>query len=375
MSLAEAVAAAERLPEVLAASAAARAAAAALQGAARPSEASFSLATHSVTARQSLAVSLPLSWITQRGSRSAAGRGDADAAAHAQKGAQLEARFLLQSAWFSLAAKAQRASAQAARAGRLQSNAEAVNSLLEAGRVPEFDRSRARAEAGLAAAEAAGAEEEQRAASALLARLLGLEADLVLDAEPRPAPEEEPGLEGLVAQVRETAPVVLVQAARAQAASARVDLAGRLRWPGLGVEAGADFNDPTQPGTDKWIGIAVSVPFAAGPGLALAHAERDQELARLDQVRREAASDAESAWHVARSARLRHQAMENEVLPAAREAAEIAGYAYRAGRTDLFRLLDAERALAEAELLEADAYLAWGLANADLRRFTSREQP
>src|SRR6185295_5249003 len=110
-------------------------------------------------------------------------------------------------------------------------------------------------------------------------------------------------------------------AARARAGAARVDLTRRLRWPGFGVEAGADFDDPTQPGTDKWIGVALTIPFSGGPALERAEAEQAQADAALERARREATTGAESAWHAARASRLRYLALTNDVLPAAREAA------------------------------------------------------
>jgi outer membrane protein TolC len=62
-------------------------------------------------------------------------------------------------------------------------------------------------------------------------------------------------------------------------------------------------------------------------------------------------------------------------LPAASEAAELTRIAYQEGRLDLFRLLDAERALADAERDHADAYREWGVAFADLLRLAPEDNP
>jgi outer membrane protein TolC len=49
--------------------------------------------------------------------------------------------------------------------------------------------------------------------------------------------------------------------------------------------------------------------------------------------------------------------------------------AYREGRSDIFRILDAERALAEARAGLAEAYLAWGVAQADLLNAMGEDLP
>ena len=143
-------------------------------------------------------------------------------------------------------------------------------------------------------------------------------------------------------------------------------LASALRFPGLTVEAGADRNDPTQPGTDRTIGVNLTVPLGAGPALAIARGERDRAVALRDQSKREIADAVELAWRTAEAARTRYEAISKDALPAARQAADLAQVAYREGRSDIFRVLDAERALAEARTALADAYLAWGAAHADL---------
>jgi outer membrane protein TolC len=88
----------------------------------------------------------------------------------------------------------------------------------------------------------------------------------------------------------------------------------------------------------------------------------------LALARRRAATDIETAWSATRSARLRFEALDGLARPAAAEAAEMTRVGYTEGRLDLFRLLDAERALNDAERDRADAYQDWGIAFADLER-------
>ena len=159
------------------------------------------------------------------------------------------------------------------------------------------------------------------------------------------------------------------------AAAAQWRLARRLRAPGLGLNIGADWNDPTQEGTNTFAGVSLVIPIAGSALAAVAAGERDQQAALLEQARRLAAVAAEAAWGATRAARLRFEAIDHDVLPAARQAADLTRLAYREGKVDVFRLLDAERLLSEAEAARADAYEAWGTAHADLLRATARDGP
>ena len=76
-----------------------------------------------------------------------------------------------------------------------------------------------------------------------------------------------------------------------------------------------------------------------------------------------------------RAARLRFEVIDNDLLPAARQTADLTRLAYQEGKVDVFRLLDAERLLSEAAVDRADAYEAWGAAHADLLRSTGRDAP
>jgi outer membrane protein TolC len=60
-------------------------------------------------------------------------------------------------------------------------------------------------------------------------------------------------------------------------------------------------------------------------------------------------------------------------VPAARESADLTRLAYKEGRGDLFRVLDAERALTEVLTVRADALEAWGRAFADLKALEGAE--
>jgi outer membrane protein TolC len=188
-------------------------------------------------------------------------------------------------------------------------------------------------------------------------------------------PGPEPDLATYLERAGKASPAVLTQEAQAAAAAARFDLARREKWPSTALNAGADWNDPTQPGTNKWIGLWFGIPLGKSAAADAAAAERDREAAALLVQQRLAADAAQTAWRAAHSARLRFETVDADAVPAAREAMELTRLAYKEGRADLFRVLDAERALNEALTVRADALEAWGQAFAELKALEGEETP
>jgi outer membrane protein TolC len=362
----EALKAAALLPDLKAAQAALRAAEAGVKSAGRWPGLSFSFATRSITARESYALSVPLPW-PGRGARLDFAKAGVALAGTDQEAARLLARRALRLAWFTVAAREDMAKAAMDRAARVKATADAVALLYESGRVAQLELSRAKADAAMAAADETQVEEEHRIAESVLRRLLGIDSSQRIQVErPLPAFAAEPDIETASAQALARSPAAKAAEARVQSAEAAVRLASALRSPGIAVEGGADRADPTQPGTDYSIGVSVTVPFSGGPALDIAKGERDRVLAVRDQTKREIADAVEQAWRTAQAARQRYEALEKDALPAATQSADLAQVAYREGRSDIFRVLDAERALAEARAGLAEAYLAWGVAHADL---------
>ncbi len=366
VSLDEALKAAALLPDLKAAQAALRAAEAGVKLTGRWPNMSFTFATRSITAKESYHLSVPLPW-PGRGARIDVAKAEAAISGTDRDAVRLMARRALRLAWFNVAAREDMAKAAADRAARVKAISDAVAALYDAGRVALLEPSRARADAAIAAADVNQAEQEHRIAESVLRRLLGIEISERIRVErPLPAFEASPGLEAASAAAFARSPAAKAAEARVVAAEAAVRLAAALRFPGIAVEAGVDLNDPTQPGSDRTIGVSLSVPIGAGPALDIARGERDRALALRDQARREIADAVEQAWRTAEAARARYEALEKDALPAAQQSADLAQVAYREGRSDIFRVLDAERALAEARAGLAEAYLAWGVARADL---------
>src|SRR4029077_12035400 len=113
-------------------------------------------------------------------------------------------------------------------------------------------------------------------------------------------------------------------------------------------------------------GMSVAIPISGAASTVVGLGEREQQVALLDSARRAASFASETAWGGSRAARLQFEVIDREVLPAARQTADLTRLAYQEGKVDVFRLLDAERLLSEAAVSRADAYEAWGVAHADL---------
>jgi outer membrane protein TolC len=375
VTLDEAVRSADLAPEIVAARAGEQVAEAEIRVARSLPDLEASLITNSINAREAASFTVPLPW-PARGSRVGAATAGLRFAGREREEALATARQAVRTAWFTLAAAQERARAAADREDRARRNAEAVAALFGEGRVARVEQVRAGAESALAAAERGSAEETARSAGAALAILMGLPPETALTAAgPLPVPESEAALEESIARARTGSPEVRLQAAAADAATARWTLARRLRTPRFGITGGAEWNDPTQEGTNSYVGVTLAIPITAPASAAAALGERDRQIALLEQARRAAAVAVENAWGATRAARLRFEAIDHEVLPVSRQTAELTRVAYQEGKADVFRLLDAERLLSEAEVARADAYQAWGTAHADLLRVTGQDAP
>ena len=126
------------------------------------------------------------------------------------------------------------------------------------------------------------------------------------------------------------------------------------------------LDDPTLPGDDFAIGLTLELPLlgktgaterAAAARQKAALVERDAALAGLDGA-------LVAGYRRYQAARGRALTLADQVLPAQREAAELARKAYQEGQGGLVAVLEADRTLAEAAaeaieaLADADSALA-----------------
>jgi len=375
VTLDEALAAAESVPEVVAARAMERAAAAGIRDARAPGDPSLSLATRSVSARESLSVSIPFRWGGQKGAAVSQAEAELVKKARSLEAAIALARRACRVAWFTLAGSEDRLRAETDLLARSETNRRAIADLFELQRASRLDSVRATTEAAMAKASRTSAEQGVIAASAELRALLGLSDGRLTAGEGRPTPPPEGPLEAWRERAHGGSPEVQVAEAELRAADARVTRKARDKRPATSLTAGADWNDPTQPGTDALLGLGITFPTHGRAGLDAAHAERDRAAALLDLARRRAEVDLESAWSAAGAARQRFEALDQVAGPAAAEAAELTRVGYTEGKLDLFRLLDAEHALADARRDHAEAYREWGVAFAALERLVPESHP
>jgi outer membrane protein TolC len=371
----EALRAAESAPEVVAARASERTASANVGLAKVPGAPSVSFQTRSITAKESLELSIPFRWAGQRSAEVSAAKADLESAGRSRDAAIAAARRAARIAWYTLAASEDRFRAASEQVARSERNRSAIAEMLAVERASRLDEARAKTEAANAIAALAKAEQEMIAASAELRALLGVDDPRLTAGTAQPTPPPEGDLEAWRARALAGSPELGAAEASLRAAEARVTQRSREKLPATALEVGADWNDPTQPGTDAMIGLGFTIPTRGRAALEGARADRDRAAAQLDLARRRVSADVESAWSGVRAARLRFEAIDGIARPAAAEAAEMTRFGAKEGRLDLFQLLVAERALIEAESNRSEAYRDWGIAYADLERLAPGAAP
>lgn len=368
MTFAEAIARAEASPDLVVARAVQAVAERSIDVVSAPLAPGLTAASHSVTASLALSLSVPIRWGGQRGAALDVARSERDAAAAETGAAAGRAREEAAAAWIRLAAQADLERLAAARVERLERTAGAVQQLFDAGRVARVDLAKAKAEVASARADVFTVAAERRAAGAALAFLVGLPPDAeVVAAGDRPTPVRLAELPALLARVPGT-PELRAADARGRASEARIRRAKREGLPALTLEGGADFNDPTVEGTDKHLALGLSIPVGARAVLGVSSAERDRDAAERARLLRSIEAEVVATWGRLEASRRRLEALQSSTIPAAREAAELAGVAYREGRSDLLRLLESERALGDVEAGRVEAWAAWGTQHASLER-------
>lgn len=157
-------------------------------------------------------------------------------------------------------------------------------------------------------------------------------------------------------------PVVLMAQADSAGAVFRVRGVRRGRLPVPGVEFGADWADPAQPGRRLWLfGLSLPLPIwnRSGPLVAVATARSTRATALLAEARLDAARQLATADLQVRSAAVRARAGRDSLVPAARRLRAQAVLAYQLGETGILPVLDALRAEREIESAALEDLLAF----------------
>ncbi len=161
----------------------------------------------------------------------------------------------------------------------------------------------------------------------------------------------------------------LMAAEREAAVEARrLSLIRAERVPQPTVTFGLPMNAPGEFTVGAAVGVAMSVPlFNRSQGeIAASEATIVQIHARRDAARRTVESAVFSALARIEAQRQRVESFRTRVIPAATELADLAEESYRAGRSPLLVLIEAQRALRDAKRDYLDALEEFQAALADL---------
>jgi outer membrane protein TolC len=333
---------------------------------------SLSLSTARQTARFGTSLGVPLPLFGQRSTAVDAARADAGATRLGVEVTRREARWRATTAWFDLWEAQERARLLELAASDVNRLQQIAGEKFEAGSGSRLDVVRTGADRARARAESEDARAQVAAAGARLAPWIGAdpaEALIAAGAPPRPgalpgAPETRAIFESQLAEH----PALRRDRAQVTAAEAHVRNERRLRWPVVTPALTVNVGDPTLPGTDVIGGVSFDLPLLSARGGAIARARSQRALAETTTLADQRRLQAEllDAARRAAGASTRLRALRVEVMPAMKEAADMTEDGYRAGRIDLVRVLEAQRALLDNRLAEAEAAAAWGRAIADL---------
>ena len=219
------------------------------------------------------------------------------------------------------------------------------------GAAPRLEVLRAETDARRMRSVVASLEKQRSAAAARLSVLLSRNEPLMVAIEGDPgtpyAPPSVAALEGFVADH----PLTLRAHAMFGAAHANVIRERRARRPNLGVQVSGIFHERFgPPSRDVQSSLKADLPFFNHPLIARAESAQSTALTELNTVVIQLRARMVSALSDYLAAVRRQEAEVNQVLPAAKEAADLSDEAYDSGGLDLTGVLAAEQALSDARL-------------------------
>ena len=340
----------------------------------------FTVTTARETARLGTGVTVPLPLFGQRGAAVRAARADADAVDREHAVLLNDVRWSVSLAWVDTWDATQRARLLAGAADDARRLASITSERFDAGAAPRLDVVRAGADRARADAEATSARSLVGAAGARLAVWVGVDprSPPAIDGGPG-VPASLPPLAQLLGDV-EAHPALARDQAQGAAAERHVDLERRLRFPIINAELTVLQGDPTLTDargaqlTEVIGGASFELPILSARGGAIARARAQGTLAAATAASDAAhlRADLADAFLRTEAAAARARALGGQALPALEETRALTEESYRAGRADLVRVLEAQRALVEARLAELEAVATWARAFADLERAAGR---
>ena len=364
-------------PELLAAERRRQIAAAEIDVAGTVANPTFAVTTARETARLSTSVSLPLPLFGQRGA--AVRTANANAQIVAAEG-QIASRDLVWSAttaWVDAWEASERSRLIVGSAADAKRLLDIAAERFQSGSAPRLDVVRATADEARARADSEGAQRLVAAAGARLAVWLAKDPTAAPEVTGTPGvPAALPPLIALEASV-EGHPAAARDRAQQISADAQLTLERRLRFPIVSAQLTVNQGDPTlprdgngNPATDIIGGASFDLPLLNQRGGFIKRAKAQRTLADaqlaidIAHLRAEIAD----AYHRTEAAAARSRELAEHALPAMEDARTMTEESYRAGRVDLVRVLEAQRAVVETRLAEVDAIADWARSFADLER-------
>jgi cobalt-zinc-cadmium efflux system outer membrane protein len=330
---------------------------------------SVSVSTARQTARVGTSVGVPVPLFGQRSTAMDAARADAGATRLDVEVTRRAARWRATTAWFDLWEAQERARLLEIAATDVNRLQQIAGEKFEAGSGSRLDVVRTGADRARARAEWEAARTTTTAAAARLAPWIGADpAEVLTAAGAPPDPTAVAAAPETRGQQLAEHPLLRRDRAQVTAADAHIRNEQRLRWPVVTPALTVNVGDPTLPGTDVIGALSFDLPLLSMRGGAIARARSQRALAETTALadHRRLEADLLDAARRAAGAGTRLHALRAEVLPAMKEAADMTEDGYRSGRIDLVRVLEAQRALLDNRLAEAEAAAAWGRAIADL---------
>lgn len=316
-----------------------------------------------------LSVQQPLDLFNRRGARRDAAEAQIAIERASADATRLVVRGLVRSAYLELLATDRAMSAAREDRDAAQQIEQLVNRRTELGETREVDRLRIQIERQRAEDRLEQLEIARVAAERMLRLLAGgtpLPERLVLADI---APIASPSYDALLPQVIARQPRIEIATAQVRQREALLALAraNRLPDPSVGAYRNREIDK-----TGGGVVLGLSFPLAGWNRgeIAAAQAALDRARAERDSVQRDVATDFTAAFQEREAMARRVARLQNELLPRARRALQIADVAYRQGETSQLDYLDARRTYVALQQESLDAIRQFAAAEARLEQLT-----
>jgi cobalt-zinc-cadmium efflux system outer membrane protein len=317
--------------------------------------------------RQHAIVDQPLDWLLRRGSEAVAGRAGIGVALADSTSLLAAVAREARSAFYTALGATRRLALAEDEAALADSLAAIAARRRAAGEISELEQAQAALEAARARQLVSASREDHALAAAELGRALGVP----LESLPAPAGALDRELSAAAPAMPPAEELPMVVGARADSTMARAvyHAAQWSRVPFPSVQAGVEWNDPTNPtaGSTVLWGLSLPLPLwqSGGAFAAAARARADQAAAQLREVRADAVRLVAQASARVQEAARRALVARDSILPLATRQRELALAAYRAGETGIVPVLDALRAEREVVRDLVNDLVAYQVARAD----------